>query len=172
MLCPMTPMLTIATLAVITREEIAADDLFALWVIESASLTVADEAKHLDWIAADDPVAAPARATLIAQGLAKRTYLNPDAIVGEGGVGPIGGDRYVEDYARTLELTQVERDILADMAGDGAAGGQSGLWTQSTENIPQPRGDQTIYAPDVDSRANSWPIGQTGVDDYAYTPQV
>jgi hypothetical protein len=173
MLWPMTPMLTLATLVILAREPIeeAEDVAFATWVIESASLTVADEAGHLDWIDSVAPVAANPRAILIAQGLAKRTYRNHEAIVAEGGVGPIGGDRFVEDYARTLELTEVEREVLQAMRPDGGSNGNS-LFVQTTENIPNPISNATIYLPDLDPRAQAWPVGTEGVDDWAYTPLV
>lgn len=169
MLTTMTPLLTIATLAIITRSDIEPDDDFATWVINGASLVVASAADHDDWV--NDPgtglIPAPARAVLIAENLAKRTYLNPDSIIAEGSIGPIGGDRYVEDFARAFELTAYEREILGGLAG-GTSNSVGGLWTQATENRPGYGLDTTIYLPDLDERAGSWPVGTEGVDDFAY----
>lgn len=173
----MTPLLTAATLALIAREDPLQDPNYATYCIESASWLVADETGHNDWLglAGDGTsipvVAAPRRAVMIAEQLAKRAYLNPDAIVQEGGVGPIGGDRTVEEFARTFEFTDAELEYLQSVALGKTKGG--GLWTQPTENLPVGTpADSTIYLPDLDPRAQWWPVGTEGVDDYAYTPLV
>lgn len=144
------PLLTIAELAVWARTEIPADDPFALVVIDAASLKVREAAKQPDWTAAT----VPATARLIAIQLAKRTYLNPDAVIAEGGIGPIGGDRYIEDFARTLELTDLERADLEALAPNAATGG-NGLWVQ-----PMTRGDiettETAYY--FDNSGSDWAI--------------
>lgn len=173
----MTPLLSPVTLALIAREEPLADPEYATYCIESASWLVADETGHFDWlgVAADGSsipvVAAPRRAVMIAEQLAKRAYLNPDAIVQAGSVGPIGGDRTVEDFARTFEFTAVELEYL-DSVSIGTARAGGGLWTMATENRPVSTAlpSATIYLPDVDPRADLWPVGTEGVDDYAYTP--
>jgi hypothetical protein len=170
MLIAMTPLLTIGTLSIITRTDIELGDPFATWVINGASMVVADAAEHEDWLDEIDGapiVPAPARAILIAENLAKRTYLNPNSVIAEGSIGPIGGDRYVEDFARAFELTAYEREVLGALAG-GSSSSVGGLWTQATENRPGLDVDPTIYLPDLDERAGSWPVGTDGVDNYAY----
>jgi hypothetical protein len=145
------PFLTVAELATWTRQEIVADDPFALVVIDAASLRVREAASQPTWTLADIPKSA----RLIAIQLAKRTYLNPDAIVAEGGLGPIGGDRFIEDFARTLELTEYERATLEGLAPAGAIGKGSRLWVQETT-----RGDLET-AVDVyyfDNSGSDWAI--------------
>lgn len=144
------PLLTMAELRTWTRREIADDDAFALAVIDAASLKVRQAASQPDWTI--DTVVPAAR--LIAIQLAKRTYLNPDAVIAEGGIGPIGGDRYIEDFARTLELTDLEREDLEGMSPAAATAG-NGLWVQ-----PMTRGDlestETVYY--FDDSGSDWAI--------------
>lgn len=168
----MTPLLTVAQLAIWARTSIEDDDEFALAVVDAASLVVADRAKHMDWIEIIAPatarVAAPSRAVLIAIQLAKRTFLNPDAVIAEGGIGPIGGDRFVEDFARTLELTSVEGEELDGMR-PAVAGGNGALWVMTIETGRTPANSGTIYVPDGSSADWPFPIGTEGVDDWAYS---
>lgn len=173
----MTPMLSPATLALIAREEPLSDPDYADYCIESASYLVADEGNHPEWIGLDATgatvpvVPARRRVVMIAEQLAKRAYLNPDAIVAEGNIGPIGGDRTVEDFARTFEFTPAEQEYLQTMAL-GTTGGGSALWTLTIESgtgvIPR-LPDGTINLPDLDPRADPWPLGSPD-DAYAYTP--
>lgn len=122
----MAALLTVAELAVWTRTEIADDDVFAVAVIEGASLLVAETARHTEWTSAT----VPPRAKLIATLLAKRTFLNPDAVASST-IGPLS-ERTVEDFARTMELTPAEIDVLESMQGDGEVGDSTGLWIQPT----------------------------------------
>lgn len=169
----MTPLLTVAQLAVWAQQEIDDDDEFALVVIEAASLVVAEKAAHLDWIEIIAPAVAltpaPSRARLIATQLAKRTFLNPHAVLWEGNIGPIGGDKLVEDFSRTLELTLVESAELEAMQPAGAATG-NGLWVQPVETGRVAVGSTTIYLPDGSNLDSIIPMGTQGVDDWAYTP--
>lgn len=145
------PLLSITELATWTRQVIADDDPFALAVISAASLRVREVASQPDWTL----LTAPPSARLIAIQLAKRTYLNPDAVVAEGGLGPIGGDRFIEDFARTLELTEYERTTLEGLAPAGEVGKGSRLWVQETT-----RGDLET-ATDVyyfDNSGSDWAI--------------
>lgn len=169
MLAPMRTLLALDDLRGWTQETIADDDVLAANVILGASYKVADAASHLDWL--DDAYAGevPYRATLIANLLAKRSYQNPNSIIAEGGVGPIGGDRYVEEFAKFLTLTATEIAELEDLATP-AAGAVGGLSVITMENRPGPALDPTYYAPDLDPRADVWPVGTigSGVDDYAF----
>lgn len=111
-------LLTVGELSVWVRETLDPADDFAQTIINSASLVVVETAGHPEWTRDT----APARARLIAAQLAKRTYLNPDAVV-RSNVGPLG-EATVEDFARTLELTAAERAELIALRpeGDPSAG--------------------------------------------------
>lgn len=175
----MTPLLTLDTLRIIARETIPDGDEWALYCIDSASTMVADEAGHPDWIGYDalgnaiPPVAAPRRAVMIAEQLAMRSFKNPDAVVSEGNVGPLGGDRTVEEFARTFTFTQMELDYLERVnTATGITGGTTGgLYTLTIDNAAAVL-TQTIYLPDLDPLADSWPMGTEGVDNWAYDPIV
>lgn len=167
----MTPLLDLARLIILARKDIAPDDEFAQWCMEGASIVVADRAGRWDWLGVTDetgaapaPLAAPpARAVMIAEQLAKRSYLNPDSIVAEGAIGPIGGDRYVEELSRFMELTEEEASYLDGVAGGSGGGnlpaGVGVMGVIRTENRPGLGWSAgTVHLPDVDPRADSWPM--------------
>jgi hypothetical protein len=162
MLCDMKAMLTLEELEVWCRQTIVGEpsEGFAQAVLDAASLTVATQALHSEWIADDfaDPV--PARPKLIATLLAKRSFLNPDSIISEGGIGPIGGDRYVEEMAKFLVLTDQEISDLEVFRASGT-GAPTGLWTMEIETGRPAYNDDTIYLPDLDDRADTWPVLST-----------
>ena len=160
------PLLTLGELRTWTRESIPDGDEFALAVIDAASLVVSSAARHPEW----DVATAPSIARLIAAQLAKRTYLNPNAVAAEGSIGPIGGDRFVEDFARTLELTPVELASLEGLWPAGASKG-GGLWTMTTEREPMTPASGTIFVPD--DSGSDWHI--PFIDEsqaWAVTPEV
>lgn len=139
---PTDPLFTAAELDVWVRgETVSADDPFAQAIISAASLKLREECKHPEWTAAT----VPAMPKLIALQLAKRSYENDRGVVGEGGIGPIGGDRFLEDYARSLQFLDEE---LAQLASYGGAGGSTStgvgeLWVQPTTGGT--RVDETAY---------------------------
>lgn len=159
MLCDMKAMLTVDELEVWCRTTIVgtSKETFAQAVVEAASLVVAGAALHDEWIADDyaDPI--PARAKLVVTLLAKRSFLNPDSVIAEGGIGPIGGDRYVEEMAKFLTLTEQEISDLEVFHATGS-GGSTALWTMETETGRARLTDDTIYLPDLDDRADDWPL--------------
>ena len=180
MLCSMMLLLDRETLGLLVSEDPLVNPEFADYVIQGASVMVSDAAGRPDWlgIAADgsdiDPVAAPRRAVMIAEQLAKRSYQNPDSIITEGNIGPIGGDRKVEDFARAFEFTPVEQAYLDDInlrTGIVDNGGVSGVWTLGFEVRPSYGVDwATIFLPELDPRAKLIPMGTEGVDGFAYGP--
>lgn len=137
---------------------IEVDDEFAQAMVEAASDAVRTAAKQPTWTASGE-TAAPSRAKQIASHLAARSYLNPTSIQGEGNLGPLGGDRFVEELAKALHLTEAERDELAGMAPSGSSGG--GLWIQPINATFVEDGD--IYLPD--SSGSDWQIPYLAVDD-------
>jgi hypothetical protein len=174
----MTPLFPLSTLELLADEQPLLRLAYGEYCRESASVIVADRVGAYAWLGVNDAgvaipvVAAPRRAVMIAEQLAKRAYLNPDAIVAEGSIGPIGGDRTVEDFARTFELTEAEDaylETLAVAAGTSAKANRLGsIGIEVT--TPMLVGDTTIWVPDLDPRAEAWPIGTEGVDDWAYAP--
>lgn len=122
-------LLTVRDLAVwILPEEIPEGDQFAKLVVEVASEKVCSTARHPEWTASGAN-AAPLRARHIAAALAARSYKNRDSVIAEGGVGPLGGDRTVEDLARFMHLTDVETAELEGMRSSGS-GSTGSLWIQ------------------------------------------
>jgi len=174
----MTPLLIASTLELLADEQPLDNPAYGDYCIQAASVLVAEAAGRPDWIgvAADGtemvPVAAPRRAVMIAEQLAKRSYLNPEAIVAEGSIGPIGGDRTIEDFARTFEFTPVEQAYLDNIkATTGIVDTPStGLWVLTIENRPYDANWATIFLPDLDPRAAPWPVGTEALDGYAYGP--
>lgn len=150
-------LLTVAELATWARTEIADDDPFANAVVDAATLVVVSQCGFPvpEWTTSS----APPVARLITIQLAKRTYLNPDAVIAEGGIGPIGGDRFVEDFARTLELTPNELAKLADV--DPATASASGnLWVLGVDTVGHSLDE--IYLRDSDG--SNWAIPFLDVD--------
>lgn len=152
-----TPLLGIPDLGTWTRQEIGYDDAWAAAVLEAASDLVRSAAQHPEWTAQT----VPARARQICAHVAARTYLNPDSVSGEGGIGPIGGDRIVEELAKALHLTAAERDELEGMSPSGANGGGGGLWVQPINATPVEEGD--VYL--ADDSGSDWMIPYLAADD-------
>lgn len=189
MLWPMRMLLDRAMLGLLVDERPEpADPERADYFIQAASIVVADLAGHPDWLGlnadggevetnqiteagvvmtVDGVVPAPRRAVMIAEQLAKRAYENPNAVVAEGSLGPIGGDRIIEEYARTLEPTPAELAYLEEIRATtgivppvGAGGG--GLWVQPIEVRPRQSAGQTVWYNDLDPRAKPWPVNIVG----------
>jgi hypothetical protein len=165
----MTPLLNSDTLELLAEESPLERPEYGDYCIQAASVIVADAAGRPDWLGvapdgSDMPVvAAPRRAVMIAEQLAKRSYINPNAVVAEGSVGPIGGDRTIEDFARTFELTEIESEYLAEVRRTtgivDSGSGTGGLWVLQIENRPYGEDWAAIYLPDLDPRAAPWPVG-------------
>ena len=123
--------------------------------LDAASLVVTDTAGHPEWTT----TTAPARARLIAVQLAKRAFLNPNAIV-RSAVGPLS-EAQVEDYARTLEPTEAEREYLLSLRPDAGSGGGS-LFTLSLAGSAAYVPD-TIYVTDLSGGLVPWyAVGEIG----------
>lgn len=161
----MAGLLTVAELAVWCRQPVEQMDApFASLVIEGISLMVRDAASHPEWEAGN----VPPKAKLIASVATMRNYLNPDAVVGEGNVGPIGGNRYVEEYARSFQLTEAEIADLEAMAGDDDPNNSSDLWI-----LPTTRGDKPVSPVYLNDQYGEWPIPYATPDEatWAFTPR-
>lgn len=71
---------------------------------------------------------------LVVLKVARRAFTNPNEVVQEGSIGPIGGDRVRDEAALSLELTETERATLTkyNPAGDPETGDTATLWVQPT----------------------------------------
>lgn len=140
---PTDALFTAAELDVWVRgETVGEQDPFAQAIISAASLKLREECAHPEWTAAT----VPALPKLIGLQLAKRSYENDRGVVGEGSVGAIGGDRFLEDYARSLQFLPEELQQLVPYGGDGVdtpGGGNGQLWVQPTTGGT--RVDETVY---------------------------
>lgn len=147
------PLITDAELATICQLEAipAARQAFATMVIDLSSDLIRDTAKHPEWVAADVPF----KAKLITLLVAKRSFQNPNNIVAEGSIGPLGGDRYADMHAMGLYLTDAERAELLSLRGDGtAATNPNRLWVLTNGGgIPE---TTTGYV--FDSSGSDWAI--------------
>lgn len=180
----MTPLILDSTLALLVDEPTGLENPeYGAYCINAASILAAEAAGRPDWLGlgplGEDiaPVPAPRLAVMYAEQLAKRAYLNPNAIVSEGGIGPLGGDRTVEDFARTFEWTPSEAAYFEEVKRltgivDGGAGATA-LWTLEIENRPYPAAWATIYLNGVDPREQPWPVGTEGAwDAFMYGPAI
>lgn len=94
---------------------------------------------------------APFDVRLVVLKVCRRAYTNPDEIVQEGGVGPIGGDRVRDEAAQSLELTEEERATITkyNPLGDPQDDGLNGLWVQPTYiSEPDATLDAVLYVGD------------------------
>lgn len=126
----------LATICQLPDQVIPAERLpFATMIIDLASDIVRDTASHPEW----DQNTVPFRAKMICLLVAKRSYQNPNNVVVEGALGPIGGDRVLDVQAMGLYLTEAEASDLARLVGDGtAATNPNRLWVlQNSGGIPE-----------------------------------
>ena len=140
-------LLTIRELEVWSRIEITTENgELANMVIDAVSQRVLKECGNpTGW----DETTTPQIVRSVVVPVAARTFRNPDSVVAEGGIGPIGGDRVVEDMARALEFTMAELDILHNAPGAlprDSAGGR--LWVLGLEP-PDPPPSPIIYVFDA-----------------------
>lgn len=158
-------LLTLAEFSVWLTEDPENEDLANL-MIEAASEAVMSAARQPTWTASG-LTAAPVRARHIAAHLAVRSYKNLDSVQAEGTVGPIGGDRIVEELAKALHLTDAERAELEAMAPVSAGAGS--LWILPTASGTAST-DGDVYL--ADNSGSDWhiPYAASG-DAFAFTPE-
>jgi hypothetical protein len=80
----------------------------------------------------------------------KRAYSNPDQVVQEGNIGPIGGDRVLDVAALLLDLTDTERATLTKYNTEGDPDNKAAvLWVQpTTRGIDLVGSDPVLYVGD------------------------
>ena len=133
----MADLLTTATLAKWTQEDPdeVAGDPFAVDLIDKVSQlicyigghdgTVLDANGDLlpEWTLELGPTQAPIDVQMVALKVIKRSYQNPDQIVQEGSIGPIGGDRVAEIQALFMDFSEDERKVIAKYNPNGDPSG-------------------------------------------------
>lgn len=162
----MTALLSLTEFALWMQPAEVDDEDKALLMMEAASELVRDTARQPTWTATGS-TAAPLRARHIAAHVAVRSYKNLDSIQAEGAVGPLGGDRIVEELAKALHLTDAERETLEGMQPKSTSAGS--LWILPTATGTG--GDEAeVYL--ADQSGSDWhiPYAASG-DAYAFTPE-
>lgn len=140
----MAALLTTQTLARWTQndpDEVAADE-FAVDLIEKLSALVCFLGGHPEWTLEPGVDQAPVDVQMVMLQVAKRSYENPDEILQEGSVGPLGGDRYADQHALFMDFTETERAVLTKYNPDGDPTPGSGAGVIFT--IPTTGGDETV----------------------------
>lgn len=142
----MAALLTTNELALWTQRDPAAValDAFATEVIDKVSELAcflgghdgttldADGVAIPEWTLPPDPNQAPFDVRLVVLQVAKRSYGNPAQVVAEGGVGPIGGDRFLDAAALLMTLTETERSTLTKYNFNGDPDAMDDLWILKT----------------------------------------
>lgn len=151
----MADLLTTATLARWTQNdpaEVAADP-FAADLIDKVSQLICFIGGHdgtkvdsagvviPEWTLDPGPNQAPIDVQMVALQVIKRSYENPTQIIQEGGIGPIGGDRYADTQALFMDFTDAERATVAKYNVDGDPTTPVGAGEIFT--VPTTRGDET-----------------------------
>lgn len=146
------PLLTAAEVATWAQLDVADFGAFETMVIDQAQQLVAQEAKHAEWYDTTPIADVPFRARLIALNLARRTIVNPNQVLQEGSIGPIGGDRVRDAAALAMELSDAERAELHGLRGDGTM--TSGLWVLPTDQSDRILSDIYVF----DESGSDWGI--------------
>jgi hypothetical protein len=152
----MAALLTTDTLAKWTQEdpaEVAADP-FAVDLIEKLSQLVCFVGGHdgtktdpvtleiiPEWTLDLGPTQAPIDVQMVMLQVAKRSYQNPDQVLQEGSVGPLGGDRVADIQALFMDFSESERRTIAKYNVDGDPTPQDGAGEIFT--LATTRGDET-----------------------------
>lgn len=131
-----------------TQEQIEADP-FAMDVIAQVSGYFCFLAGHPEWTYEPGDDQAPFDVRMLALKVIRRTYVNPDQVVQEGNLGPIGGDRVADDAAASFDLTDTERRVLTKYNDDGDPEADGELWIQPLGNPDEILGlEPTLYLGD------------------------
>lgn len=156
----MADLLTTDTLAKWTQEDPAdvAADPFAVDLIDKTSQLICFIGGHdgtkvdsegdliPEWDLVAGPTLAPIDVQMVALQVIKRSYENPNQVLQEGSIGPLGGDRVTDTQALFMDFTEAERRTLAKYNVDGdptdtAGGGGEVFVLQTTRGaettVPQ-----------------------------------
>lgn len=139
----MAALLTTQTLARWTQndpDEVAADE-FAVDLIEKLSALVCFLGGHPEWTLEPGVDQAPVDVQMVMLQVAKRSYQNPDQVLQEGSVGPLGGDRVADIQALFMDFSESERRTIAKYNVDGDPTPQDGAGEIFT--LATTRGDET-----------------------------
>jgi len=150
----MADLLTTETLARWTQNdpaEVAADP-FAVDLIAKVSELVQFVGGHPEWDLDVDPLTkAPFDVQMVVLQVCKRSYENPTRIIQEGNVGPLGGDRFADEQALFMDLTETERATIAKYNPDGDPdGGAAEVFTIRTSTDSDMPWTPPLYVEDDD----------------------
>ncbi|MDQ3275340.1 MAG: hypothetical protein M3Q39_10020 [Actinomycetota bacterium] len=165
----LTPWITLEEFALWCKRKIAANDERANLILRATIILINDTAGLYD-TAAWTADTAPDRVKLIYIGVAKRNYLNPNQVIREGSIGPIGGDAYAESFAAGMDLTDYEITELQRLAGVVNTSGQGDITVISFTTGRGRRGGNAYFLGD---KPGSDPILMfTATGDPYYFPVV
>lgn len=137
----MADLLTTRELALWTQKDPTevGTDPFAAEVIDKVSQLAQFLGGQPDWTLDAGENQAPFDVRMVVLQVCKRSYQNPNQVVQEGGVGPIGGDRVLDVAALMLSLTESETATLTkyNLNGD-PTGAEAEVFVLATT-----RGDET-----------------------------
>lgn len=146
----MADLLTTETLARWTQNdpaEVAADP-FAVDLIDKVSQLVQFIGGHPEWSLEPDETKAPFDVQMVVLQVCKRSYENPTRIIQEGNIGPLGGDRFADEQALFMDLTETERATIAKYNPDGDPNGGAELFTLTVSNDMQMPSGPDVYFED------------------------
>lgn len=165
----MADLLTKRELALWTQRELSvvAADQFATDVISKVSEMAQFLGGHPLWSLEPGDNLAPFDVRMVVLQVCKRTYGNPDQVVQEGGIGPIGGDRFLDAAALLTSLTESERATLTKYNEEGDPDGQTELFILRINRDAEPSSsspilyvsdDQQVGMDESESAYPSWDI--------------
>jgi hypothetical protein len=137
-------LLTTQTLARWTQndpDEVAVDP-FATDLIQKLSDLICFIGGHPEWSLEVGVDQAPVDVQMVMLQVAKRSYENPEQVLQDGAIGPIGGDRYADQHALFMDFTDAERATIAKYNPDGDPTPQDGAGQIFV--VPTTRGDDDI----------------------------
>lgn len=114
--------------------------------------TTVPPAKIPEWTLVAGAGQAPIDVQMVALQVIKRSYENPQQIIQDGNVGPLGGDRYADVHALFMDFTDAERRTLAKYNVDGDPTVQDGsgeiFVLATTRDDPMMVSTEILYASD------------------------
>jgi len=136
----MANLITFGTLAAWTQsdEDEISEDPLAIEICEKMSNLARFLGGNTAWTLDPGENRVPIDVEMVILQVCKRSYENPTQVVAEGNVGPIGGDRHVEDYALFMSLSETERAIITGHNPDGDPNPPSGGQVFTIPTSPGP----------------------------------
>lgn len=148
------------------------EDPFAVEVIDKVSQLVQHVGGHPEWTLEPGADQAPFDVRMVVLQVCRRTYVNPGMVVHEGSLGPIGGDRTLNEAAMASNLTESERETLEKYNADVVSGDGSLFRLRTSGDDVVEVGltmfvsdDQQVGMTPDESAWPSWDVPMFGPDD-------